>query len=357
MLDQPAPLLEPDDRHWQIVARRDQAHAGRFVFGVTSTAIYCRPGCPARTPRRENVRLFPSPVEARAAGFRPCKRCRPDEPLSTDAATVARACRIIEAGIDWGDTVTDTDVANELNLTADALRQGFRRYLGVTPRQYAEARRLDRLRSALHRSGAVTPSVYDAGFAGPRRVYELADTALGMTPARFARGGAGETIRYVVVESPLGLMLAAATERGLCRLAFGDDAQELTRLLKEDFQAATLRVGDAAMAETVAVLLSLLAGDRPAAPLPLDIQATAFQARVWRALMAIPRGETVTYGELARIVGAPNAARAVGAACGQNPVAVIIPCHRVVGSTGKLTGYRWGTERKQRLLAQEGALD
>lgn len=347
------------DTLWRAVVTRDPAFIGRFVMAVTTTGIYCRPGCPARTPKRENVRFFPDAAAARNAGFRPCKRCRPDGSLADEGLDlVVAACRTIEAGLEDDDSPwTHRRLAAALKVSPRHLDRAFRRHLGLTPRAYGEARRLDRLRAALTKGDTVTSAVYAAGFDGPRRVYELAGRTLGMTPGRFAKGGAGETIRYTAVVCSLGTLLVAATEKGLCRTMIGNDAETLVQNLEREFHAAKLVPGDVDLADITDTILTAMEAGHTPEHIPLDIQATAFQAAVWRMLAAIRPGQTLTYGEIARSLGKPGAARAVGRACGANPVAVVIPCHRAVGRDGALTGYAWGTARKRALLKTEGEDD
>lgn len=340
---------------WQAVAARDKAHDGSFVYAVRTTGIYCRPGCPARTPNPENVRYFASPADAEGAGFRPCHRCRPD--ALSPALLVSQACRAIETALDEGGSVDLTALATMLGQPARQLGRTFKAHTGLSLRAYAEARRLDRLRLRLAQANSVTEAIYDAGFSGPRRAYELADAGLGMTPGRFAKGGAGETIGYAMAPCSLGVLMLAATPRGLTRVALGNDADSLTADLKRDFFAAQLVPAGKDLSGPLAVFLTHLETGAALPALPLDIQATAFQARVWQALMAIPRGQTISYAGLAKAIGAPKAARAVGTACGANPLALLIPCHRAVGANGSLSGYRWGLRRKRQLLAAEASED
>jgi len=347
-------MFDTDDSRWEAVKTREKAADGHFWLGVTSTGIYCRPGCPARTPKRTNVRYFTSPGAARAAGLRPCKRCHPDgEGLSSrDSAFVERLCRTIEAS----ETPPSlTDLAAQENLTPGHLSRLFKAQLGITPRQYAEAIRDERLKTALQGEGSITDAVYDAGFNAASRAYEAAGKRLGMTPGDAKRRGKGQIIRYAIAPSWLGRTLVAATEKGLCAVQLGDDDAELVGALARRFGKARLEEADPGSPYRQWIDDALDVIERPgqAANLPLDIQGTAFQEQVWQALRRIPAGETVTYGDLATAIGRPTATRAVAAACGANRIAVIIPCHRVIGKDGTLTGYRWGTERKAKLLEAE----
>ena len=347
-------MFETDDSRWEAVCRRDRAADGYFWFGVTSTGIYCRPGCPARTPKRANMRYFPSPGAARAAGLRPCKRCHPDgQGLSARAtATVENICRMIEAA----DTPPALpDLAAQADLTPGHLSRQFKARLGITPGQYANAIRGERLKTALQGEGRVTDALYDAGFNAPSRAYEAAGKRLGMTPGDAKKGGDGQIIRYAIAPSWLGRTLVAATGKGLCAVQLGDDDAALLAALAQRFKKATLEEAEPGSPYRRWIDGALAAIDRPeqAANLPLDIQGTAFQEQVWQALRRIPAGETVTYGELATAIERPTATRAVAAACGANRIAIIIPCHRVIGKDGTLTGYRWGTERKAKLLKAE----
>ncbi|NHK28685.1 bifunctional DNA-binding transcriptional regulator/O6-methylguanine-DNA methyltransferase Ada [Parvularcula flava] len=347
-------MFETEDSRWEAVRTRAKAADGHFWLGVTSTGIYCRPGCPARTPKRENVRYFPSPGAARAAGLRPCKRCKPDgEGLpARDSAMVQTICRMIEEA----ETPPSlADLAAQQALTPGHLSRLFKGQLGITPRQYADAVRDERLKTALQGEGRITDALYDAGFNAPSRAYESAGKRLGMTPGDAKAGGKGQVIRYAMATSWLGRTLVAATEKGLCAVQLGDDDDALVAALAQRFGKAQLEEAEPGSPYRQWIDDALAAIERPeeAASLPLDIQGTAFQEQVWQALRRIPAGQTVTYGELATAIGRPTATRAVAAACGANHIAVIIPCHRVIGKDGSLTGYRWGKERKAKLLKAE----
>lgn len=348
------PPFESDDARWAAVAARDASADGRFVFAVTSTGVYCRPGCPARRPKRANVAFYPDGPAARAAGFRPCLRCEPDAAperrLIAQAVTAAAA--LIEAAVAEG--------APAPALAALAARAGyaphhfhrmFRRATGLTPRGYAAALRARRAEAALAGGASVTGAAMAAGYGAASRFYAGAGARLGMAPSARRDGGRGETIRHAIVQTSLGPALAAATDRGLCALRFDADADWLARR----YPAARIEPGGAAFAATAAAAAALVeaAGSDPG--LPLDLRGTAFQERVWQALRAIPAGAVASYAEVAEAIGAPRAARAVAAACAANPLAVVVPCHRVVRADGGLSGYRWGPARKASLLAREGA--
>ncbi len=343
---------------WHAVQRRDRAFNGRFWFSVRTTGVYCLPSCPARPPRRENVAFHASPEAAEKAGFRPCLRCKPrdwraDLGLSQ---VVARACALFDAG-DADTPPSLAEVARQVGLSASALSKRFLAELGLTPRDWLLARKRERFREALRDGSSVADALYGAGYGSPSRVYESSDKALGMTPATYAKGGAGARIAYTTVASDYGRVLVAATQKGIAAVFLGDDDRALEKSLRSDFPAAAIARDDAGLAARVTSVLARLYGRKPSAldapDVPLDIVGTAFQWKVWKALTDIPVGETRTYGEIAREIGEPGAARAVGRACATNQAAVVIPCHRAVGSRGALTGYRWGVERKERLLAEE----
>src|SRR5437879_3515080 len=333
----------PDDERWRAVLARDWRFDGAFVYAVRSTGIYCRPSCASRRPRRTQVTFFPIPEAAEREGYRACLRCRPAEAKSTDPAValVRDACRAIESG-----AVRATRPRQ--------LARAFKRVLGITPKQYADARRVARFKQELKRRKHVSPALYEAGYSSASRVYERSHEQLGMTPATYARGGAGIGIAYVSVRPSLGRLLVAATERGVCRVMLGDNAEALEADLLSEFPTArVVQDQSGKLAGWVGAILAYLDGREPHLDLPLDIRATAFQRRVWQELQRIPFGKTRSYGEVARRIGQPNATRAVARACATNPAALIIPCHRVVREDGDLGGYRWGLERKRALLDQE----
>ena len=356
------PALPDPDTCWHAVQRRDRAYNGRFWFSVKTTGVYCLPSCAARPPLRGNVDFHASPDAAEAAGFRACKRCKPrdwraDLGLSKP---VARACELFEAQFDSGDTDSPpslAEVARKVGLSSGALSKRFLAELGVNPRDWLIARKRQRFRRALRDGSSVADAIYGAGYGSPSRVYESSDRALGMTPATYAKGGAGAHIDYTTVDSDYGRVLVAATQKGIAAVFLGDDDRALERNLKQDFPAAEIERNDSGLGARVKAVLSRLYGRKPSAldapDVPLDIVGTAFQWKVWKALTEIPPGETRTYGEIARDIGQPKSARAVGRACATNQAAVVIPCHRAVGASGTLTGYRWGVARKERLLAEE----
>ncbi|HUS13884.1 MAG TPA: bifunctional DNA-binding transcriptional regulator/O6-methylguanine-DNA methyltransferase Ada, partial [Chloroflexia bacterium] len=335
------------------VATRDHAADGEFVYGVRSTGIYCRPSCPSRRPGRTQTVFFRVPEAAEQAGFRACRRCRPTGVAARDPQVdaVRRACRAIEAHA--GGPLTLEALGAQMGLSPAHAQRTFKRLMGVTPRQYADAVRLRRFKSGVRAGAAVTEALYDAGYGSSSRLYERAPAQLGMTPATYRRGGAGAAISYTLAGCPLGRLLVAATERGVCAVMLGDTDAELEAALQADYPAATITPDGEGLQEWVGALVRHLAGDPAALDLPLDIQGTAFQWRVWEALRAIPAGSTLSYGAIAAALGQPGAARAVGRACATNPVSLLIPCHRAVGSDGSVTGYRWGVARKRALLAQE----
>ena len=341
-----------DEQRWQVFMARDAAYDGQFVVAVRSTGIYCRPSCPARRPRRENTVFYPAPVEAETAGYRPCRRCHPEQPGSAAPAWVAEACRLIEAA---AEPPSLAELADQVGLSQGHVQRVFKRVMGVSPRQYGEAYRLGRVKASLKQEDTVSRALYEAGYGSSSRFYENGAGRLGMAPTVYRRGGTGMRIGYTLVDSPLGRLMVAATERGVCFVSLGDSDEALEAALRGDYHAAELVRDDEGLGETVQTLLAFLAGSRPGLDLPLDIQGTAFQWRVWEALRAIPYGETRTYAQLAEAIHEPKAARAVGHACATNPVSLVIPCHRAVRTDGTLGGYRWGLSRKEALLAREKA--
>lgn len=342
------PLMTTDNARWQAVLDRDRT--ADFVFGVRSTGIYCRPGCPSRLPHRDRVVFFGAGEDARAAGFRPCKRCRPGEP-DARAELIARACALLDLDTDQPPTLES--LASRLNVSPYHLHRTFKAVVGVTPRQYAEARRVERLKTSLQDGQDVTTALYDAGYSSSSRLYERSDEELGMAPGTYRRGGAGMHITYGTAPCALGWVLVAGTDRGVCAIRLGDSEEELVAGLREQFHSAEIHPMTEGLRGWLLAVVQHLGGDETPLDLPLDIRATAFQRRVWQALQDLPRGTTVSYSRLAESIGAPSAARAVAGACAANPVAIIIPCHRVVREDGSAGGYRWGTERKQRLLEVE----
>lgn len=341
------------DPRWAAVQARDATADGRFFYSVETTGVYCRPGCGARTPKPENVRFFPTAEAAEQAGFRPCKRCRPDQaPLAErQRALVAALCREIETA----SAPLSLDVlAQRAQMSRYPLHRLFKAVTGVTPKAYADAHRARRLREALDEDCSVTAALYEAGYNASSRFYEQADRVLGMTPRRYKAGGVAESIRFAVGQCSLGAILVAATLRGVCAIFLGDDPDALVRDLQDRFPHAELLGGEADFEQWAAAVVGFVEAPRLGLALPLDIRGTAFQLRVWQALQAIPAGETVSYSVLAERIGLPKSARAVAGACAANVLAVAIPCHRVVRADGSLSGYRWGVARKRTLLDREG---
>ncbi len=346
--------LITDEARWDAVRRRDRTADGSFVYSVRSTGVYCRPSCAARLPRRENVRFHATCADAERAGFRPCKRCRPDGPTLAQRQSVAvsKACRLIE----------EADELPALAVLADAagmspfhFHRVFKAVVGVTPKQYADAHRARRVRGELDRSATVTEAIYGAGFNSNGRFYAASAGLLGMTPKAWRNGGRGIEIRFAVGECSLGSILVAATDKGVCAIELGDDPDGLVRGLQDRFPKARLIGGDAEFEALVARVVGFVETPGRDPGLPLDIRGTAFQQRVWQAIREVPAGATVTYTEIAERIGLPRAVRAVARACASNRIAVAIPCHRVVRIDGSLSGYRWGIERKRELLEREAA--
>jgi len=348
------------DIEWAAIAGRRSTP--RFMFVVTSTGIICTPGCPARMPARDRVRIVAGLDEGLVAGARPCLRCHPDLPRGAEPEPATDPVGLAIAGLTaalegWDDIPTDRALAGELRIPERRLRELFRQSLGVTPRAWVAARRAEMLRSRLAGGRDVTSALYDAGYGSSSAAYEAANGELGMAPGRYRSGAAGESIRWTIAPIPQGVALVAATARGLCAVRLGEAATTLASELLAEFPRAALSRDDAALADVAALVSDLAAGRRrpEAEALPLDVHATAFRRRVWEALRRIPAGETRSYGQIAAAVGAPRAARAVGSACAQNPVAVVVPCHRVIGSDGSLHGYAYGLTRKRQLLDAEAS--
>lgn len=346
-----------EEQCWQAVAARDRGRDGEFVFAVKTTGVFCRPSCGARLPLRKNVAFYASNAAAAAAGFRPCKRCRPTE-FADGAARVAELCAYIRANADSGDKLGLEELARVAGLSKSHLQRVFRAAVGVSPRQYVEACRLGALKRELRGGESVTDAIYAAGFGAASRLYERVDSRLGMTPRQYGQGGQGLAISYTVMKSRFGLLLLAATDRGLCFVELGEDEQEMAAALRREFPRA--RIAAAATPSSPQLeswkeaLEKHLEGQAPQPELPLDVRASAFQFQVWSYLQTIPRGEVRTYAEVAAAIGHPKAVRAVGSACGKNPTALVVPCHRVIRGDGGLGGYRWGEERKRQILEAEG---
>ena len=352
-LDMPIHSL-PDVR-WQAVQARDRTSDGRFVYAVRSTGIYCRPSCPSRRPHRNRVEFFELPALAERAGFRPCRRCQPNSVAMDDPTLelAQRVCRLIDERPD-GDLRLER-LSAEVGKSPYYLQRTFKRIVGVTPRQYAASRRVARLKRELRAEDTVSRAQYAAGYGSSSRLYERSDQDLGMTPATYQRGGVGARIGYTLVDTSLGLLLVAGTERGLCAVRFGEQEAALARDLRDEFPEAELVQDEPRVNLWARVVQAQVNGLKPSSLVPLDVQATAFQWRVWQELRRIPLGQTRTYSDIASAIGRRRAARAVAHACATNPTAVAIPCHRVVREDGGLGGYRWGLERKRELLEREAA--
>jgi AraC family transcriptional regulator of adaptative response/methylated-DNA-[protein]-cysteine methyltransferase len=345
-------MMEASEIRYEAVRRRDAAQDGSFVYGVQTTGVYCRPSCAARPALRRNLSFHATCQAAEQAGFRPCKRCRPNEAsqAARHAALVTQACRRIDEA---EEIPTLAELAHGAGLSAFHFHRIFRQAAGVTPRAYAEARRAARLQDGLANAATVTQAIYHAGFQAPSRFYAQAEGRLGMRPTAYRSGGVDAAITFAVGQCSLGAILVAATAKGVCAIAFGDDPEVLLRDLQDRFPKAELQGGDASFETLVARVVGLVEAPGCGVDLPLDIRGTAFQQRVWQALRAIPPGATASYTDIARAVGAPASVRAVAGACAANTLAVAIPCHRVVRSDGALSGYRWGVARKGALLALE----
>lgn len=345
-----------DDDRWVAVLRRDRTADGVFYFSVRTTGIYCRPSCPARSARREHVRFHSTRKAAVRAGFRPCKRCRPDAPPLAEqhAAAVAKACRLIEAA----ETLPNLDLlAEAAGMSRFHFHRIFKAITGVTPRAYAAAHRAERVRGELFRSETITEAIFESGFHSCGRFYEISSEVLGMTPSDFRAGGRGASIRFAVGECSLGSVLVAATDKGICAILLGDDPDLLLRDFQDRFSKAELIGGDVDFEQWVAKVIAFVEAPAIGLDLPLHVRGSAFQQRVWRALREIPAGATASYADIAERIGSPKAVRAVAQACSANLIAVAIPCHRVVRNDGALSGYRWGVERKRALLSREGHHD
>jgi len=342
-----------DSQWWEAVQARDASQDGQFVFAVSSTGVYCRPSCPSKRPRRENVAFFHRPEQAEKAGYRACLRCRPRSAGGGQAEVVRAICRYIEQHLD--EPLTLARLGAEFHQSPFHLQRKFKAVLGITPRAYADSCRMNQLKSNLRAGHSVTRAMYDAGFSSSSRLYEKTASQLGMTPDKYRRGAIAAPISYTFADSPLGRMLIAATDKGICAIQFADSDEELEYGLKHEFPFAIRRRDDAGMQNWKESLLRQMHGENLHSTLPLDIQATAFQRRVWSYLQTIPLGETRSYAAVAKGIGQPSAVRAVARACATNPVAVAIPCHRVVRQGGEMGGYRWGLERKKALLEMEQA--
>ena len=344
-----------EDAHWQSVLARDPASDGEFVFAVSSTGVYCRPSCASKRPRRQNVTFYRTPLEAERAGFRACLRCRPQSATKANSRerTVKAICRYIEQHLD--EPITLSHLGKEFRQSPFHLQRTFKSVLGITPKEYANTRRMKDFRQSLKAGHSVTRAMHEAGYSSSSRLYSRTASELGMDPAKYRRGAIAAPIRYTCADSPLGRILIAATDKGICSIQFADSDEELEQGLKQEFPFASRRRDDEGMAELSATLMQQMRGLESAKSLPLDIQATAFQRRVWSCLQSIGFGETRSYSDVAKSIKQPSAVRAVAHACASNPVAIAIPCHRVVRSNGDLGGYRWGLDRKKALLDMESA--
>jgi AraC family transcriptional regulator of adaptative response/methylated-DNA-[protein]-cysteine methyltransferase len=346
------PAFSTDEERWAAVQARAREADGIFYYSVRTTGVYCQPSCPSRGARRVNVAFHSTRAEAESAGFRPCLRCKPDQaPLGErQAQAVAQACRLIDEAAEEPDLET---LAQACGMSRFHFHRVFKAHTGITPKAYAAARRAERLKRELAQASSVTAAAYDAGFNSSGRFYAASPGVLGMTPLRYRGGGGGETIRFAVAACSLGALLVAATGKGICSILLGDDPDALVRDLQDRFPQAELIGAEAAFESTVAQVVAFVEAPRIGLELPLDLRGTVFQQRVWQALRAIPPGRTVGYAELAAQLGMPQGARAVAGACAANPVAVAVPCHRVVRNDGSISGYRWGVERKKTLLNRE----
>lgn len=346
-----------DEECWTAVQQRDGSYDGRFFYGVRTTGIFCRPSCRSRLAKRENVSFYPSVDAAQRSGLRACLRCRPLEHGQADARVGAMAdlARLIDSRVN--EPLPLAELADAAGLSPSHLQRTFRRVMGVSPKQYQTARRFERLKASLRADAPVLDAVFDAGFGSSSRVYERIDDRLGMTPSAYRDGGGGEIIAYAARDTALGWLLLAATARGVCFVEFGDSEDGLLERLREEFTAAELvpspALDDRELDEWIFALERCLAGDGPSPSLPLELRGTAFQMRVWRFLLGVREGTTVSYGQVASAIGAASSARAVANACAANRVAVLVPCHRVLRGDGALGGYRWGEERKRELLEKE----
>ncbi len=339
-----------DEGRWAAVLERDPGADGRFVYAVASTRIYCRPTCPSRRPNRRQVRFFRSPADAEAGGFRACRRCRPREAEQGTVRRVREARAYLDQHLD--ETVTLVRLGRAVGMSPYHLQRTFKRLTGMTPKEYASGRRVDRMKAQLKKGETVSRATYEAGFSSASRAYEHTRRRLGMTPGAYRDGGRGIGIRYTIVNSDAGALLVAGTDRGVCAVTLGNDPVALEAALRREYPAATIERADDRLAAWTAAVVARIEG-KDGGKVPLDLRGTVFQRQVWDALQRIPRGTTRSYGEIARGLGQPSAARAVAGACARNPVAVVVPCHRVIREDGGLGGYRWGMERKRKLLEAE----
>lgn len=346
------------EKQWQAVIGRDMSADGRFVYAVRTTGVYCRPSCASRPPKRENVAFFALPAAAESAGFRPCKRCRPHTVAMIDERVrlTQAICDYVRDHVSDSTQITLEALGDHFHFTPHYLQTTFKAIMGITPKQFAESYRLQAFKGDLRAGMRVADAIYQAGYGSSSRIYERVDDHLGMTPATYQRGGTKMRIDYTTVDCHLGVLLVAITPRGICAVSLHDTVSAAEVSLQAEYPHAQIKADTAALSDTVSAILDHLDGKRPHLDLPLDVQATAFQWRVWQALRDIPRGETRSYAEIAEAIGDPDATRAVASACASNSVAIVIPCHRVIRKDGGLSGYRWGVERKRRLLEAEQAI-
>lgn len=337
---------------WQAVINNDTAYDNQFVYAVRTTGVYCRPSCKSRRPKRENVEFFTGLADAQQAGYRACRKCQPNQPADAKTERIAQVCAYIQQHAPDG-TITLQQLADEFHVSQYHLQRTFKAVVGVSPREYADSVRMESFKGHLREGDRVTDAIYGAGYGSSSRLYEQVNAHFGIAPASYRKGGAGAAIRYTTTPCALGYLLVATTERGVCAVRLGDIAQRLIDELHAEFPKAAISAAADNLTEHVEAVLAYISGEQPALDLPLDVQATAFQKQVWEALRQIPYGETRSYAQVAEAIGQPKAARAVGRACATNPVALVIPCHRVVKSDGNLNNYRWGIARKQTLLERE----
>lgn len=353
MKEQISFLRDADDVKWQAVRSKDARSDGQFVFAVSSTGIYCRPSCPSRRPLRKNVSFFPLPEAAEQAGFRACLRCRPRQTPGVDPQIemTRRVCRLIQDK--HGEPITLADLGSKVGVSAFHLQRTFKSVMGISPSRYAEMQRINRFKETVRSGESIANATYEAGFGSSSRLYEGAASQLGMTPATYGKGGRGAVINYTIVDCPFGKLLVAATSKGVCSVTLGDSDGELQEVLMNEFPAAEIRMDGTTLSPFVSSIVSHLTEQSRFIELPLDIRATAFQQQVWAELRKIPAGKTLSYSEVARAIGQEKSVRAVARACATNPVALVIPCHRVIREDKSLGGYRWGLERKKKLLQKE----
>lgn len=353
LYEQMTMLPETGDELWNAVLSKDRRFDGQFVFAVSSTGIYCRPSCPSRRAKRENVSFFSLPAAAETAGFRACRRCHPADSRQTYPQTrmVQQVCRVIDESD--GEPVTLETLSEKVGVSLFHLQRTFKSIMGMSPGEYAETRRVNSFKQSVQAGENITNALYDAGFGSSSRLYELASSQLGMTPATYGKGGRGAVIRYAIGDSPLGRLLVAATDKGICSVRLGDSDELLTSELRQEFSAAEILLDESHLRAALEAVVAHLNDKTPGIDLPLDIRATTFQRQVWEQLQKIPAGETHSYSRVAKSIGQEKAVRAVARACATNPVALVIPCHRVIREDKSLGGYRWGLDRKKKLLERE----